>query len=40
MGGIIVVDFIDMQANENRQALFDRMKELMSDDMPDITYYP
>ena len=32
MGGIIVVDFIDMQSNENRQALFDRMKELMSDD--------
>lgn len=32
MGGIIVIDFIDMQSNENRQALFDRMKELMSDD--------
>lgn len=32
MGGIIVVDFIDMQSNENRQALYDRMKELMSDD--------
>ena len=32
MGGIIVVDFIDMQSNENRQALFERMKELMSDD--------
>ena len=32
MGGIIVVDFIDMQSNENRQALFDRMKELMSTD--------
>lgn len=32
MGGIIVIDFIDMQSNENRQALFDKMKELMSDD--------
>jgi ribonuclease G len=32
MGGIIVVDFIDMQSGENRQALFDRMKELMSED--------
>jgi ribonuclease G len=32
MGGIIVVDFIDMQSNDNRQALFDRMKELMSTD--------
>ena len=32
MGGIIVVDFIDMQSNENRQSLFDKMKELMSTD--------
>lgn len=32
MGGIIVVDFIDMQTNENKQALFDRMKEVMSSD--------
>lgn len=32
MGGIIVIDFIDMQSNENRQALFDKMKELMNED--------
>jgi ribonuclease G len=32
MGGIIVVDFIDMQSNENRQSLFDKMRELMNDD--------
>jgi len=32
MGGIIVVDFIDMQDNENRQKLFDKMKEEMSKD--------
>jgi len=32
MGGIIVIDFIDMQSNENRQSLFDRMRELMSAD--------
>jgi len=32
MGGIIVIDFIDMQANDNRQTLHDRMKELMSAD--------
>jgi ribonuclease G len=32
MGGIIVVDFIDMQTNENKQQLFDRMKEVMSGD--------
>ena len=32
MGGIIVVDFIDMHKHENKQALFDRMKEAMSVD--------
>ena len=32
MGGIIVIDFIDMQSNENKQILFDKMKELMSAD--------
>jgi len=32
MGGIIVIDFIDMQNNENKQALFDSMKEIMAGD--------
>jgi ribonuclease G len=32
MGGIIIIDFIDMQSNENRQLLFDKMKEVMSGD--------
>lgn len=32
MGGIIVVDFIDMQSAENKQLLFDKMKEAMSSD--------
>jgi ribonuclease G len=32
MGGIIVIDFIDMQSNDNRQTLFDKMKEMMNDD--------
>jgi ribonuclease G len=32
MGGIIVIDFIDMQSNDNRQTLFDKMKEIMSND--------
>jgi ribonuclease G len=32
MGGIIVVDFIDMQATENRQLLFEKMKEIMGND--------
>ncbi|SPE76297.1 Ribonuclease G [Flavobacterium columnare] len=32
MGGIIVVDFIDMQNPDNRKVLFDFLKEEMSDD--------
>jgi ribonuclease G len=32
MGGIIVVDFIDMQSGENKQLLFEKMKELMAND--------
>ena len=32
MGGIIVVDFIDMQSSENKQQLFDRVKEVMGGD--------
>ena len=32
MGGIIVIDFIDMYTSEHRQKLFDKMKEAMADD--------
>jgi len=32
MGGIIVVDFIDMQSSENKQLLYERMKEAMTSD--------
>jgi len=32
MGGIIVIDFIDMQSSEYKQALFDKMKEVMASD--------
>ena len=32
MGGIIVVDFIDMSDTENRKALFEHLKSEMSDD--------
>ena len=32
MGGIIVVDFIDMQNPENRKVLYDFLREEMSDD--------
>lgn len=32
MGGIIVIDFIDMQTQENRQVLFEQIKEYMQKD--------
>ena len=32
MGGIIVIDFIDMNKSEHRQALYDHMKEVMAKD--------
>ena len=32
MGGIIVIDFIDMNKAEHRQALFDHMREVMAKD--------
>ena len=32
MGGIIVVDFIDMQTSENKQQLYDKMKDVMAGD--------
>lgn len=32
MGGIIVVDFIDMARNEHRQQLYDHMREIMAND--------
>lgn len=32
MGGIIVVDFIDLHDNENRQKLYDRMRDAMQAD--------
>lgn len=32
MGGIIVIDFIDMAKNEHRQELYEHMKEIMSGD--------
>lgn len=32
MGGIIVIDFIDMNKNEHRQALYEHMREVMATD--------
>lgn len=32
MGGIIVIDFIDMQSAENKQLLYEKMKEAMQND--------
>ena len=40
MGGIIVIDFIDMHKSVNRQAVFERMKEAMSNDRAKHTILP
>ncbi len=32
MGGIIVIDFIDMQSSENKQQLYDKVRDLMAND--------
>lgn len=32
IGGIIIIDFIDMDSKENQQALYDHMRELMKND--------
>ena len=40
MGGIIVIDFIDMQSADNRQKLFDRMKSIMEQDRAKHTILP
>ena len=32
MGGIVIVDFIDMESGEHRNALYKKMQELMQDD--------
>lgn len=40
MGGIIVIDFIDMRRAENKRLLFDKMKEFMKDDRSKFTALP
>lgn len=40
MGGIIVVDFIDMKKAENKKKLFEKMKEEMKDDRSKFTILP
>ncbi|MCC8018723.1 MAG: Rne/Rng family ribonuclease [Rikenellaceae bacterium] len=40
MGGIIVVDFIDLHKGDNRQALYEQMQKLMSDDRARHTILP
>ena len=40
MGGIIVVDFIDMRKTENKKALYQRMKEVMKSDRAKHTILP
>ena len=40
MGGIIIIDFIDMKAPENKRMLFERMKEEMKNDRSKFTILP
>lgn len=40
MGGIIVVDFIDMREGENREKLFEKMREFMREDRAKHTILP
>lgn len=40
MGGIIVIDFIDMRRSENKRLLFDKMKEFMKHDRSKFTVLP
>ncbi len=40
MGGIIVIDFIDMKEGANREMLFENMKEFMNDDRAKHTILP
>lgn len=40
MGGIIVIDFIDMKDQKNRELLFEKMKEFMSEDRAKHTILP
>lgn len=40
MGGIIVIDFIDMRKAENKKLLYDKMREEMKDDRSKFTVLP
>ncbi len=40
MGGIIVIDFIDMRRAENKRMVFDKMKEFMKNDRSKYTVLP
>jgi len=40
MGGIIVIDFIDMKDGSNREKLFEKMKEVMREDRAKHTILP
>lgn len=40
MGGIIVIDFIDMKKQDNKKLLFSKMKEFMKDDRSKFTILP
>jgi ribonuclease G len=40
IGGLIIIDFIDMKSNENRASLFNKMKDFMASDRAQHTILP
>ncbi len=40
IGGLIIIDFIDMKSNENRASLFNKMKDFMANDRAQHTILP
>jgi ribonuclease G len=40
IGGLIIVDFIDMRTNENKQSLYNKMRDFMANDRAQHTILP
>ena len=40
IGGLIIIDFIDMRTNENKQSLYNKMKDFMANDRAQHTVLP
>jgi ribonuclease G len=40
IGGLIIIDFIDLRSNENKQSLYNKMKDFMANDRAQHTVLP